>query len=435
MHNKQHLQGPLFRPISYAATAVLAIIVVCALTMIVTLPAEAQTYNVIYNFTGGRYGANPHQGLIFDQAGNLYGTTFYGGTYGAGTVYRLSPNGDGTWNQTVLYSFTGSADGGYTDWGRLAFDAAGNLYGVTVFAGQYGQGTLFKLAPNPDGTWTESVLHQFTGGEDGSMPRTTPFLDTAGNLYGTAAYGGAYGCGTVYKMTPGPGNEWTFGVIHQFIDDPACSPWVGLTPDTSGNLYGTTRNTLLGCTDPPQECGTVFELTPSSDGTWAFKVIHQFIGSDGSDPSVTGLIFDEAGNLYGLTQFGGRYSAGVLYKLVPGEHDSWTYQVLHDLDSPRDGGHPASQIVRDGFGSLYATGFDGGAYGYGTFFKASLNSDGSWRFSVQYNFTGSDGANPLGLVRDSAGHIFGTTNAGGAYGYGVVYEFTPVAPYAVCQRL
>ena len=171
---------------------------------------------VLYSFTGGADGAQPHQALIFDQAGNLYGTTFYGGTYGAGTVYRLSPNGDGTWNQTVLYSFTGGADGGYTDWGRLAFDAAGNLYGVTVFAGQYGQGTLFKLAPNPDGTWTESVLHQFTGGEDGSMPRTTPFLDTAGNLYGTAAYGGAYGCGTVYKMTPGPGNEWTFGVIHQF---------------------------------------------------------------------------------------------------------------------------------------------------------------------------------------------------------------------------
>ena len=216
----------------------------------------------------------------------------------------------------------------------MAFDAAGNLYGVTVFAGQYGQGTVFKLAPNPDGTWTESVVHQFTGGEDGVQPRTVPWFDAAGNLYGTAAYGGAYGCGTIYKLTPGPGSEWTYSVIHQFIDDPACSSWVGLIPDTLGNLYGTTRNAVGGCTDPPQECGTVFKLTPNSDGTWAFKVIHQFIGNDGSDPSVSGLIFDEAGNLYGLTQAGGRYSTGVLFKLAPGENDSWAYQVLHDFNGP-----------------------------------------------------------------------------------------------------
>ena len=388
---------------------------------------------VLYSFTGGADGAQPHQGLIFDQGGNLYGTTFEGGTYGAGTVYSLSPNGDGTWKQTVLYSFTGGTDGGYVDWGKLAFDPAGNLYGVTVFAGQYGEGTLFKLAPNPDGTWTESVLHQFTGGEDGAMPRTTPMFDAAGNLYGSAAYGGAYGCGTIYKLTPGSGNEWTYSVIHQFDDDPACSPWVGLIPDTSGNLYSTTRNTVLGCTDPPQECGTVFELTPNSDGTWAFKVIHQFSGDDGSDPSVSGLIFDEADNLYGLTQFGGGYSAGVLFKLTPGENDSWAYQVLHDFDGPRDGGYPASQMVRDAFGSLYGTGNGGGAYGYGTFFKASPKADGSWRFTVLHNFTGSDGAYPLGLVRDSAGHIFGTTSSGGAYGNGVVYELTPVSPCAVCQ--
>jgi uncharacterized repeat protein (TIGR03803 family) len=391
---------------------------------------------VLYSFTGGTDGGQPHQGAIFDQAGNLYGTTFYGGTYGAGTVYRLSPNGDGTWKQTVLYSFTGGADGGYTDWGRLAFDAAGNLYGVTVFAGQYGQGTVFKLAPNPDGTWTESVVHQFTGGEDGTQPRTVPWFDAAGNLYGTAAYGGAYGCGTIYKLTPGPGNEWTFGVIHQFMDDPACSSWVGLIPDTIGNLYGTTRNTLGGCTDPPQECGTVFKLTPSSDGTWAFKVIHQFSGGDGgSDPSVSGLIFDEPGNLYGLTEHGGKYSTGVFFKLAPGANDSWAYQVLHHFDGPRDGGQPIGQMVRDASGSLYGAAAQLGPYGYGTLFKASPNSDGSWRFSVLYNFTGSDGAYPLGLVRDSAGNLFGTTNMGGAYGNGVVYEFTPVLPCAVCQKL
>jgi uncharacterized repeat protein (TIGR03803 family) len=292
----------------------------------------------------------------------------------------------------------------------------------------------FKLTPNPDGTWTESVLHQFTGGEDGSMPRTTPIFDAAGNLYGSVAYGGAYGCGTIYKLTPGTGSGWTYSVIHDFNDDPACSPWVGLIPDTNGNLYGTTRNTVGGCTDPPAECGTVFKLTPTSDGTWDFKVIHQFSGDDGSDPSVSGLIFDEAGNLYGLTQAGGRYSTGVLFKLAPGAGDSWTFQVLHDFDGPRDGGNPISQMVRDAHGNLYG-GANLGPFGYGTLFKASPDPDGSWRFTVLHNFTGSDGAYPLGLVRDSAGNIFGTANMGGAYGEGVVYEFTPVSPCAVCQKL
>ncbi len=389
---------------------------------------------VLYSFTGGADGAQPHQALTLDQAGNLYGTTFAGGMYGAGTIYRLSPNGDGTWKQTVLYSFTCGDDGGYTDWGRLTFDAAGNLYGVTVFCGKYGQGTVFKLTPNPDGTWTESVVHQFTGGEDGTQPRTVPWFDAAGNLYGTVAYAGAYGCGTIYKLTPSPGNEWTYRAIHQFMDDPACSSWVGLIPDAAGNLYGTTRNAVGGCTDPPQECGTVFKLTPSSDGNWTFSVIHQFIGSDGSDPSVSGLIFDEAGNLYGLTQAGGRYSTGVLFKLEPGAGDTWVYQVLHDFDGPTDGGYPISQMVRDAHGNLYGTANLVGPFGYGTFFKASPNSDGSWRFSVLHNFTGSDGAYPLGLVRDSAGNLFGTTVFGGAYGNGVVYQFTPVSPCAMCQH-
>src|SRR5271165_2002198 len=159
--------------------SVVALVISSALIVIAQNPEK-----VLYSFTGGADGAQPHQALTLDQAGNLYGTTFAGGTYGAGTVYKLSLNGDGTWKQTVLYSFTCGDDGGYTDWGRLTFDGAGNLYGVTVFCGKYGQGTVFKLTPNPDGTWTESVVHQFTGGEDGTQPRTVPWFDAAGNLYG-----------------------------------------------------------------------------------------------------------------------------------------------------------------------------------------------------------------------------------------------------------
>jgi uncharacterized repeat protein (TIGR03803 family) len=404
-----------------AATVTLIVVLVLA-----PVAGAASTEKVLYSFTGGADGAEPHQGLIFDQAGNLYGTTFDGGVYGAGTVFSLAPNGDGTWKQTTLYSFTGGGDGGYTDWGRLAFDTSGNLYGVTYHGGNYGAGTVFKLTPNPDGSWTESVLHQFTWGKDGAEPRTTPIFDVAGDLYGTAAYGGTYGCGTVFKMTPGSNNKWTYRVIHHFMDKPACSPWVGLIFDAAGSLYGTTRNQVGGCSNPPQECGTVFKLTPNSDGKWTYKVIHKFSGGKGgSDPSVSGLVFDEAGTMYGLTQAGGKYSTGVFFKLASGADDRWAYRVLHHFNGPRDGGYPIGQMVRDVSGNLYGTANLLGPYGYGTVFNLSPNSDGSWRFSVLYSFTGSNGAYPLGLIQDSTGNLYGTTVEGGAYGYGTVYEITP----------
>jgi len=199
--------------------AISKVLAVAAVTLIVSLmlvpgAAAASAEKVLYSFTGGADGAEPHQGLIFDKAGNLYGTTFDGGIYGAGTVYSLTPNGDGTWKQTVLYNFTGGSDGGWIDWGRLTFDTAGNLYGVTYHGGSHGAGTVFQLSPNGDGTWSENVLHQFTWGKDGAEPRTVPFFDAQGNLYGTVAYGGTSGCGAVFKMTPGSDNKWTYHVIH-----------------------------------------------------------------------------------------------------------------------------------------------------------------------------------------------------------------------------
>lgn len=414
-----------FRAAASKALAVVTVTLI-AILMLRAGASAVSTEKVLYSFTGGADGADPHQGLIFDQAGNLYGTTFDGGLYGAGNVYTLTPNGDGTWTQTVLYSFTGGSDGGWIDWGRLTFDTAGNLYGVTYNGGSNGAGTVFQLSPNGDGTWAENVLHQFTWGKDGAEPRTTPIFDSAGNLYGSVAYGGAHGCGAIFKMTPGSDDKWTYRVIHQFADKPACSPWAGLIPDKSGSLYGTTRNTVGGCSIPPFECGTVFKLTPNSDGKWTYKVIHKFSGGKGgADPSVSGLLIDEAGNLYGLTQAGGKYSTGVFFTLAPGAGDRWTYRVLHHFNAPKDGGYPIGQMVRDASGNLYGTSNLVGPYGYGTVFKLSPNSDGSWTFRVLYDFTGSDGAYPLGLIQDSAGDLYGTTVEGGAYGYGAVFEITP----------
>ncbi len=329
----------------------------------------------------------------------------------------------------MLYNFTGGADGGYIDWDRLAFDANGNLYGVTVFSGNYGQGVVFKLTPNPDGSWTESVLHQFTGGKDGAEPRTTPIFDAAGNLYGSVAYGGAHGCGAIFRLTPGADGQWTYRVIHQFADTPACSPWVGLIFDTAGSLYGTTRNQVGGCSNPPQECGTVFKLTLSPDGKWTYKVLHKFSGGrGGADPSVSGLVFDEAGTLYGTTEDEGASESGIFFKLTPDVSDKWTFKILHQFSAKRDGRYPNGQVTRDSPGNLYGTACLGGPHGDGTIFKMAPNPDGTWTFSVLYAFGGSDGDSPSpggGLIQDAAGNFYGTTVVGGAYGHGTVFEITP----------
>ena len=399
-----------------AATAATLIIV-----SILAPGAWAVSEKVLHSFTGGDDGYEPHQGLAVDAVGNLYGTTFVGGAHGAGTVFKLTPNLDGTWTESVLHDFTGRRDGGYVDWGTVAFDPKGNLYGAAYEGGNYGAGVLFRLTPNGDGTWAKSIVHQFTGGKDGGWPRTTPYFDAQGTLYGTAAYGGSHGCGTVFKIENGAKS-----VIHQFMDKPACSPWVGLTSDSVGNLYGTTRNAVGGC-NPPNECGTVFELTPAPNGKWTFEVIHRFVGGDdGSDPSVSGLIIDDAGNLYGTTEHAGPYDSGVLFSLTPGENQKWSYRVLHAFNNYSDGSCATGHLVRDPVGNIFGTACLGGAYGYGTVYKLTPNLDETWTFSVVYAFSGSDGANPVGnLLLDEAGDLFGVTASGGSFGAGAVYEIVP----------
>jgi uncharacterized repeat protein (TIGR03803 family) len=203
-----------------------------ALIVALALPSgagAASPQKVLYSFTGGADGSQPRQGLIFDQAGNLYGTTWMGGAYGYGTVFQLTRNADGSWTEHVLYSFTGGSDGQLPEWGGLAMDAANNLYSTTNLGGESGAGTLFELSPNSDGTWTERVLHHFTGKSDGQHPFTTPIFDEAGNLYATSSGGGVYipinpwGCGAAFMMTPGTDKQWTFRVIRQG-GQPACAP-------------------------------------------------------------------------------------------------------------------------------------------------------------------------------------------------------------------
>ncbi len=409
-----------------ATRLAVATITLIVIPMLAIAAEAAGAEKVLYEFTGGTDGDSPRHSLIFDASGALYGTTFDGGTYGAGTVYTLIPNSDGSWTENVLYSFSGGADGGYPDWGSLTFDSAGNLYGVTYGGGQYGVGTIFELMPNSDGSWTEHALHQFTG-KDGAQPRTKPIFDAKGNFYGAATYGGAHGCGAVFKMTPGSNNTWTYSVIHQFMDKPGCIPWVGLIADTSGNFYGTTRNQIGGCSNPPQNCGIVFELTPGSGEKWTYKVIHEFSGGKGGSEPVFGLIFGEDGTLYGAARTEGAYSAGLFYKLTPSAEGKWSYQVLHQFKKNQDGDLSEGVLASDALGNLYGTAGYGGLYGNGTLYQMAPDSNNTWTFSVLHNFGGSgDGAAAIpGPISDAAGNLYGVTPNGGTYGAGMVYEITP----------
>jgi uncharacterized repeat protein (TIGR03803 family) len=345
---------------------------------------------VLYSFTGGADGGNPLAGVVLDSAGNLYGTTYGGGSASAGVVFKLDTKG----NETVLYSFTGGADGGYPFAG-VVLDSAGNLYGTTSGGGSAGAGVVFKL----DTKGNETVLYSFTGGADGGSPFAGVVLDSAGNLYGTTNSGGNttatkclyFGCGVVFKVDQS-GIE---RVLHAFNGADGSASYGALIQDSAGNLYGTTGY------GGPAGNGVVFKVDPAGHET----VLFAFPGTDGSNP-LAGVIQDSAGNLYGTTTGGGVAGAGVVYKLDPVGNET----VLYNFTGGADGGNPYGGVILDAAGNLYGT-TNGGGVGAGVVFKL----DPSGHETVLYSFTGgADGANPTaGLIRDAAGNLYGTTNGGG----------------------
>jgi uncharacterized repeat protein (TIGR03803 family) len=260
---------------------------------------------VLYRFSGGTDGANPAFGdLIFDNAGSLYGTTLNGGV-DWGTVFQLTPSGSG-WTKSVLYTFSGGSDGA-GPYAGLIFDNAGNLYGTTVVGGTYGAGTVFQLMPSGSG-WTENVLYSFQGGDDGGLPIAGLIFDQSGNLYGATINGGTGGGGTVFELTSS-GGSWTYSLLYSFTGGTQCGPWGTLVMDRAGNLYGTTQ-----C-DGAYGQGSVFKLTPSDD-TWMYTSLHDFAGSDGG-ASLGNVIFDANGNLYGTATSGGSHGYGVVWEITP----------------------------------------------------------------------------------------------------------------------
>jgi uncharacterized repeat protein (TIGR03803 family) len=319
------------------------------------------TEKVLYSFSG-QDGAEPFASLIFDAKGDLYGTTVTGGANGDGAVFELISSSKGTWTEKTLYSFSGQ-DGNEPEGGVIS-DAKGNLYGTTTLGGKYGDGTVFELTPS-NGKWTEKVLHSFNpNGKDALFPEASVVSDSEGNLYGTTYGGGTNGAGTVFQLTPTSKGAWTEKVLHSFNFNgkDGIVPEAALILDAKDNLYGTT--TAGGTKNE----GTVFELI-SSNGKWTEKVLYSFNHSGGS-VLYAGLTFDAKGNLYSSTYVGGAYSYGTVFELTPGTNGKWTEQALYSFDPNKgDGLLSTAGIVFDKKGNLYGTCYEGGASGNGTVFE------------------------------------------------------------------
>ncbi len=275
------------------------------------------TETVVHDFANGSDGNSPYAGVIFDTHGNLYGVNIYGGTYNWGTAFEFSPNGGGGWTETELYSFDRNGTDGFNPLGTLIFDAAGNLYGTTFGGGLNGRGTVFELSPNGSGGWTETILYNFCSQSrcaDGRNPFAGLIFDRSGNLYGTTTYGGSSFGGTVFELSPDGSGGWTETVLHNFNQNgtDGAYPEAALVFDAAGNLYGTTSG---GGT---YYYGTAFEMSPAGGGNWTETVLHSFNndGTDGASPYAP-LILDRSGNLYGTTEYGGTDNSGTVFEITP----------------------------------------------------------------------------------------------------------------------
>ena len=382
---------------------------------------------IIFAFPAdGLGGTVPTGGLISDAAGHLYGTTASGGAFGYGSVFKLSFE-NSTWTEDSLYSFKGWPDDGSDPESPLLLEA-GNLYGTTAAGGSSGFGTVFKLAPDGSGGWTETILHAFNG-KDGSLPVLAPLVsDAHGHLYGVTqgyCYRGTCGNGTVFELSPQQNGTWNFKVLHSFSY--TGQPDAGVIFDKAGNLYGTTTyGGPLNCSG--SGCGTVYKLTRVAN-SWKFATIHTFNYSNGAYPQGN-LIMDSAGNLYGTTLGGDNtYNGGIAFKLSPTK-TGWSETVLHAFGAPGDGQEPSSLVLGASghlFGSVPLSTNASYWAQNGYVFELSRQANGTWSESVVYAFPNTNAApfpNSKLIWNTSRTALIGTT---GPYSdpAGAVYEVTP----------
>jgi uncharacterized repeat protein (TIGR03803 family) len=407
--------------------------------LLVALPlAHAQTEVVLYNFCSKPDcvdGANPSSSLTPAGAGNFYGTTQLGGANGYGTVFELSPNGTGGYNESVLYSFCSlpnCTDGSSPTYSNVAFDSVGNLYGTTYYGGPHasgpysGYGVVFELTPErgggcPSGSqsgngWCETILHSFSSNPDGAFPVSGLTSDSLGNLYGMT-FGGGNGSGAVYELSPDTIGGWNEQVLYNR------GGYSGLTIDSADNLYGA----------DDVDDGHIFKLSRNGSGSWDPTILHTFNGgaNDAARPQGTPFL-DSAGNIYGTSEAGGSHSAGTVWKLTPVAGGEYTAQVLHSFIWS-DGSVPYAGVVLDSPGNIYSTtgiGVKSPCYdGCGTVFELGVSgSTYNWRILLSFN--GTDGAYPSDTLILNGSNLYGTTYGGGTSsgcgtgGCGVAFELS-----------
>jgi uncharacterized repeat protein (TIGR03803 family) len=427
--------------------------IVAAFVFAFSTLASGQVETVLHRFNGSD-GQVPQSALIPDKLGNLYGTTVQGGAFGWGTVYELVPPAapGARWTETTLYSFTGGNDGAAP--GALVFDKAGNLYGTTgdggVNATETLAGGVFKLSPptTSGAPWTKTVLYSFPGSStDAGNPAGPLVFDIAGNLYGATSGGGtesgltcgSSGCGTVYQLKPPSisGGPWTETVLYNFLSSVTTDgfgPSTGVIVGPSGVLYGTTP------AGGAAGLGTFFKLTPPlhPGGSWGETIPYNFQGNgDGSLPN--GLTKGKNGALLGTTGLGGASNKGTVFELSPISGGQWSETILYSFLGGQDGSSPLSGVTLDLAGNLYGTTAWGGDLncaagnpGCGTVYKLNppAASGGTWTKTTLHAFSGTpDGAEPFSGVLLKRGGLFGVTAQGGIAngkgGYGVVFRIVP----------
>jgi uncharacterized repeat protein (TIGR03803 family) len=410
--------------------------------------ASGQTYKVLWNFGATvNDGGFPVSSLIADNLGNLYGTTKYGGNSsadacsdgGCGTVFELSPNSDGTWTETVIYNFCSEFANelcldGTSPVAGLLFDVAGNLYGTTSLGGAglcgYRCGTVFELSPPslPGALWTEVVLYSFCAGsnttcQDGGGPAGQLIFDASGNLYGTTTRGGLGGGsgragGTVFELSPSL-SGWTHTILYNFcvngnvrICPDGDQPEAGVTFDKAGNLYGTT---MSGGTKNSQGAGTVFEISPGSNG-WTHKTLVAFNPISFLAIPVGTVSFDPAGNLYSTASENGVF-----------ELQRNTRKLRSFLFNITDGSGPNAGVIVDTKNqAIYGTTGGGGSGQGGVVFKIATSGKETVLYSFCQQANCADGQLPYAsLIEDQTGNLYGTTYKGGTNNQGIVFEITP----------
>jgi uncharacterized repeat protein (TIGR03803 family) len=380
-----------------ATRAALALVIIPVLGL--AAARSAPTLTVLYNFAGSSDGGDPYASLIRDSAGNLYSTAGYGGTSFAGVVFEVAPDG----TETVLYNFSGGADGAQPI-SALVRDNAGNLYGTTTMGGSANAGVVFKVDP----AGTETVLHNFVGGTDGTDPTGGLLEDAAGNFYGTTSQGGTSNAGIVFRI----GANGKYVVLHTFTgaaNDGAFPNYTSLLMDSKGALYGVTSE------GGAANGGILYKLSKRGK----LSILHSFVGGTTDGCNVLGTPFvDSSGNYYGTTSSCGTSGLGTVWKVTA----NGTESVLHSFaGGTTDGEYPLSGVIVDASGNIYGDTETGGAANVGTVYRIRSNG----KYTLVHSFTGTDGKYPYGgFVQNARGVIFGTAVNGGAIGYGTVWKMT-----------